>query len=164
MILPVMLLIYLGSVEASALISMDRRVQSISGAVGDLVARSNTAITAATLTDYFQAAQGIMAPHSADPVTQVVTAVSVAADGQSAKVLWSRQYVDRKYAVGVQYRANQSFTLPDALLDLAKNNTVIVSEASFSYLPLRGLVFHATVPLHRVTYYLPRFEGGIQIR
>lgn len=162
MILPVMLFVYLGSVEASALISMDRRVQAISGAVGDLVARANTVLTKSEMIDYFQAAQGIMTPYTTDTVEQVVTAVSVAANG-SATVLWSRQYVDKKYAVGLKYPAKSSFVLPKAMTDIAAGNTVIVAEASYSYLPLNGLVFKQAVPLFRQTMYLPRFEGGITI-
>ena len=38
LILPVMLVVYLGTLEASTLITMDRKVQSVAGAVGDLVA------------------------------------------------------------------------------------------------------------------------------
>lgn len=62
LILPIMLLVYVGSVEASIAITTDRKVQSVAGALGDLVARSDTTIPMATLLDYFQAAEGIMTP------------------------------------------------------------------------------------------------------
>src|SRR5215217_2949563 len=92
LILPIMLLVYVGSVEASALITMDRRVQSVAGAVGDLVARSDGSIPAATLTDYFRAAGAIMTPYPPAALRQVVTQVNVAANGTTT-VAWSRQYV-----------------------------------------------------------------------
>lgn len=163
LILPVMLLVYIGSVEAGTLISMDRRVQSISGTVGDLVARSNTSFSAAEMEDYFKAAKGIMAPHSPDDVQQVVTAVAVDTNGKT-KVLWSRQYVDGKYAIGLKYPINSSFTLPDSMIDISKDNTVIVAEASFVYKPITSLIFKANIQLFRQTMYLPRFEGGIVVR
>ncbi|OYX04897.1 MAG: hypothetical protein B7Z15_17290 [Rhizobiales bacterium 32-66-8] len=65
LILPIMLLVYIGTVEASVLISMDRKIQSVSGAVGDLVARSRGEITSTLLNDYVKVAGGIMTPYPA---------------------------------------------------------------------------------------------------
>jgi Flp pilus assembly protein TadG len=56
LILPVMLLVYVGCNEASTLIILDRKVQTVSGTVGDLVAQSNKSITTMDITDYFRAA------------------------------------------------------------------------------------------------------------
>jgi Flp pilus assembly pilin Flp len=162
LVLPIMLLVYVGTVEASALITMDRKVQSVSGALGDLVARSNETISTATLTDYFRAASGVMVPYSADPLRQVVTQVSVDDDG-TARVDWSRQFVDGEMAVGDDYAEDSSFDLPEEMIDIAEGQFVIVSEVSYSYLPLYGIVFDQPVQLRRESFYMPRFGGGITI-
>lgn len=164
LILPIMLLVYVGTVEAGALITMDRKIQLSSGALGDLVARSNEEVTATDLADYFQAARGIMVPYSADPLKQVVTQVLVASDGKSAKVDWSRHYIKGAVAVGTDYRKGDPFTLPPEMRNIAQGQTVIVSETSYSYKPLFGIVFDQAVPLFRQSFYMPRFGGTITLK
>lgn len=163
LILPVMFTLYVGSVEATALISMDRRVQSIAGAMGDLVARADTSIPAATLTDYFRAAGGIMTPYSADTLRQVVTQVLVSADGKTAKVVWSKQYVDGTYGNGVNRAVGSNYELAEPMRNIAKGGYVIVAEASYSYLPIYGLVINKPVQLYRENFFMPRFGGSITV-
>lgn len=162
LILPIMLLVYVGTVEASALISMDRKVQSAAGALGDLVARANQTITAAELTDYFQAATGIMTPFSAEPLEQVVTQVDVALDG-TVTVDWSRQYHAGTMSPSSAYTEGDAFSLPDEMIDVSLGQSVIVSEATYSYLPFYGIVFDQAVDLRRESFYLPRFGASIVI-
>jgi Flp pilus assembly protein TadG len=162
LILPIMLLVYIGSVEASALISMDRRVQSVAGTLGDLVARSDKNISAATLTDYFRAARGIMTPYSADDLRQVVTQVEVDDDG-TATVVWSRQYVDGAYGVGTDHLPGDTYELAEAMETIAAGNFVIVAEATHSYLPMYGIIFEQPIQLYRENFFMPRFGGGISV-
>ena len=162
LILPIMLLVYVGSVEASALISMDRRVQSVSGAMGDLVARADKTITATTLTDYFTASAGIMTPYPSDDLQQIVTQVLVDNAGV-AKVVWSKQYIASRYATGTKYLFNATYPLPAEMAAIAKGKYVIVAEASYNYLPLYGIVFEQAVPLRRDSFFMPRFGGSIAV-
>jgi Flp pilus assembly protein TadG len=162
LILPLMLLVYVGSVEASALISMDRRVQSVAGALGDLVARTDANLPADMLTDYFQAAGGIMTPYPVNTLRQVVTQIEVLNDG-TAKVIWSRQYVNGVHGAGTQYLKDASYTLPDEMTAIARGNFVIVAETTYSYLPLYGIVFEQPIRLHRQNFFLPRFGDSITV-
>lgn len=109
LILPIMLVLYIGSVEASALISMDRRVQQIAGTLGDLVARNDTTISAAVLQDYFKAAGGLMTPYQTTDLRQVVSQIQVNADG-TTKVIWSKQYLNGNYgqATGTAHATNST--------------------------------------------------------
>lgn len=161
LILVPMLLLYIGTMEASTLISLDRRLQSVSGAVGDLVARSDTTITAATLTDYFRASGGIVTPFPLDGLKQVVTQLQVSTDGKTAKVVWSREYVNGTYGVGTDYPLNTLYPLRQAMIDISKGKSVIVAEASYPYLPLYGIVIDKPIPLYRENFFLPRFGGTI---
>lgn len=160
LILPIMLLLYIGSVEASTLISMDRRVQSVAGAVGDLVARSNATLAAADLTDYFRAAGGIMTPYPSSELKQVVTLVNVDATGK-ATIGWCKQYVNGIYATCSDYPTG--YKLPAAMIAVAKGQSVIVATASYSYLPLYGIVIKQAVQLNRENYFMPRFGGTIAV-
>lgn len=161
LILPFMLVVYVGSMEASTLISMDRKVQSVAGAIGDLVARADRTLTTAQIQDYFRAASGIMTPYSSDPVLQVVTAVNVR-DGV-ATVAWSRQYKDGVYSAITPHAQNAPYPLPAEMIAISGEQTVIVGEASYSYTPLFGLIFNQPVNLYRSSFYLPRFGGTITV-
>lgn len=162
LILPIMLIIYVGSLEASTLISMDRKVQSVAGAVGDLVARADQTLATSTLRDYFRAASGIMTPYSPDPVRQVVTAVNVSNQGV-ATVAWSRQYTNGTYSTTTPYVPNTAYPLPQEMIDISKGQVVIASEASYSYTPLYGIIFNQPINLYRSNFFLPRFGGTITV-
>lgn len=162
LVLPIMLMLYIGAVEVSGLITVDRKLQSVAGALGDLVARSDTTIAAATLTDYFQAASGIMTPHSSDGLRQIVTLTQVSADGTQVCVQWSRQYVNHVYGVG-PHAVNCSFTLPLAMRTIAKGKYVVVAEGYYDYPPLYGFAFNQTINLYRENFFMPRFGGSITL-
>ncbi|QQR36085.1 pilus assembly protein [Devosia oryziradicis] len=161
LVLPVMLMLYIGSVEVTGLISVDRKLQSAAGSLGDLVARSDTTITAATLKDYFKAAGGIMTPNPVAGLRQVVTQVQVLADG-TTKVVWSRQSLNGTYSTG-PHAVNAAFPLPVAMVNIAKGKYVIVAEGYYDYTPLSGFAFNQTVNLYRENYFMPRFGGSITL-
>ena len=161
LIIPVLLVLYLGSIEASSLITVDRRVNVISGTVGDLVARWDpedgaNPIPSATLDDYFNASESIIFPYSTTGLTQVVTVIEVAANG-TTKVLWSCGYNG-----GTKRATNSSYTLPTNVNQLARDGWVVASETSYPYEPLLGIVLTETYNLNRASYYLPRFEEEIE--
>ncbi|MBJ3784643.1 TadE/TadG family type IV pilus assembly protein [Devosia sediminis] len=160
LILPIMLLVYVGTLEASILITMDRKVQSVAGAVGDLVARMEERVTATQLQDYFRAASGIMTPYSSADVRQVVTAVAVDADGV-ATVVWTRQFEDGDYSSTTPYTVGNPYPLPAEMIAIARERTVIAAEASATYTPLLGVIFEMPVDLHRSSFFMPRFGGDI---
>ncbi|MFK4810776.1 TadE/TadG family type IV pilus assembly protein [Devosia sp. ZW T5_3] len=163
LVVPFMLMVYLGTTEAGALITMDRKVQSVAGAVGDLVARENGTISGATLQDYFQASSGIMTPYTTTNIKQIVTSVKVKVDG-TTEVAWSREYLNGVMSVGTTYPQNQPYGRASdmaSMTDIAKGSYVIVSEASYSYKPLYGFVFDQAVNLYRQSFYVPRFGEPI---
>lgn len=165
LILPIMLLVYIGSVEASIAISTDRKVQSVAGALGDLVARSDTTITAATLEDYFQAAEGIMTPYPVSELLQTVTQVRVRPD-RTTRVEWSWQYEDEDMAEGA-HAVGSTFPLPAAMinvaLDATKDTFVIVSEGSYAHTPITGFIFNEPINLYRENFLMPRFGGSVTV-
>ena len=157
LILPIMLMLYVGCIEASVLITMDRKVQSVAGSVGDLVARSDDTISANLLNDYFQAASGILSPYPSETLKQVVTSVEIRLDG-TTRVDWSRGFNG-----GTARTTNASYSLPAEIKDIARGRYVIVAEASTSFQPLLGVVFTQSIPLYRESFFMPRF-GGDPIR
>jgi len=157
LILPLMLLLLIGSVELGDLISVNKRIHTVSGSMGDLVARSNKQISPAELNDYFVAAGTTMAPYSSANLAQIVTSVFVDEDGATT-VSWSRGFNG-----ATAHTAGAAYNLPAELIAIAKSKHVIVSEASLAYQPLFGYVFKNTFNLSRESYYLPRFGGIINV-
>ncbi len=157
LVVPVMLLLYIGSVEASSLISMDRRVQTVAGTMGDLVSRSNLKLAACDLKDYFQASSGIMAPYSTEKLQQIVTSVFVDKDGNT-DVKWSETA-----GGATAHPLGKPYDLPKAMTDISKNAYVIVAEATYAYTPITGFIYDKQIQLYRENFYLPRFGGNVDI-
>jgi Flp pilus assembly protein TadG len=164
LILPIMLMLYIGANEASVLISMDRKVQMVSGAVGDLVARSEDKITTAAINDYVKVAGGMVWPYTAPGMVQIVTQVKVSTDGKTAIVDWSKGYRDQALDSTLGRAVGSAVKLPDAVLGIAPNQYVIVAETSLPYTPLYGIVYTSAVNLYRENYYLPRFGNRIELQ
>ena len=157
LILPFMLTLYVGSIELSDLISVDSRVTVIAGTIGDLVARTDGSLSQSTLTDYFNAAEEIMTPYSVTGLKQLVTCVKVSSTGV-ATVEWSRG------TSGTTAKTTGStLSLPTAITNISKNSYVIVSETSYAYKPLLGMVIQTAVNLYRQNFHLPRFGKKIDI-
>ncbi len=168
LILPLLLLLFLGTIEASSLITVDRRVNVVSGTVGDLVARTDPTVPldVALLSDYFQASEGIIFPYEPGELQQVVTIIEVDDEG-TATVDWSCGYNG-----GVALDADDPYTPPanvesywESMKAIAQppagSGYVVASESQYSYLPLLGLVFTEELNLHRTSYYLPRYQAAI---
>jgi Flp pilus assembly protein TadG len=163
LIVPIMLAVYLGCSEAASLLTVDRKVQAVAGAIGDLVARTDKSMTSAQMQDYFRAATSIMTPYDADDLVQTVTAVSVSNEGQ-ATVLWSVQYTGGNYSSTVpEHPAGQPYALPAEMIAIALGQTVIAAETQYSYRPLAGIIFDRTLDLRRSALFMPRYGEPFDI-
>lgn len=87
-ILPVMVIMFLGTVEVSNYVTAARRVAAVTSIAGDLVAQEPV-MTDSDLSDVFGALDVVMAP--LDPAIMQVTISSVVADadGTTYRVAWS---------------------------------------------------------------------------
>lgn len=161
LVVPLLLLLYLGSIEASSLYTVDRRVTIIAGTVGDLVARWDPDlgnIPQGTIDDYFTASEIIMTPYDPVGLGQVLTLVSVDAMGNTA-VVWSEatggataRTTGASYPLAASTQMNQ----------LARDEGCFVaSETSYSYTPVLGVVFQDAVALEHTSYFLPRFGNDL---
>lgn len=159
LVLPLMLALYLGSVEAARLYTADRKVATIASSMADLVSREDGSITKSRLDDYFKAATNIIQPLTSTGLGQVVTLVKIASDGK-ATVSWSA-----KYGTATAREANSDFPLAATtkINTLAKNadGWLIAAEVTYPYEPILGYIISDTVNLKHVEYYLPRFEDQI---
>ncbi len=157
LIVPFMILLFFGTVEASRALAYDRRLTSASSALGDLIAQTNTSLTMTQLNDYFVAARITMIPYEATNLKQIATCVYVDADGD-ATVQWS--HADNG---ATAHATGAAYALPTAFTNIARESYVIVSEAELFYAPLTNIAFEAGITLYKEQFYMPRFGGLISV-
>jgi len=157
LIMPFLLSLYFGSMEASALFTVDKRVNTISATMGDLIAQwdpDDGTIPAATLTTYFAAATGLINPYSSSGVKQVISLVFVKSDG-TTKVLWSTESGGgTTRTVGAAYTPLSTTSMTDTV---ARGGCIVAAETSYSYKPLLGQVFKSALNLAHTNYFIPRY-------
>lgn len=122
LVLPVMIVLYFGSVEITTILQADRKVTSVASTVADLIAQAEI-IDDDAMQDVFLAADSIMVPFKPTDVTIVVS--SIYEDNGTARVDWSD-------GLRKQPRAEDSTVeLPDGLLPTG--STIIMAEVTFTY-------------------------------
>ena len=157
LVVPSMLVLYMGTIEISQVITVDRKMSAMAGSLGDLVAQSNEQIETGDLMDYFQAVGLIMAPYSTDNLKQLITMVYVDNDG-NASVDWSVGYNGAD-----EIAANTPYTLPIEITSIAHDSYVVVSETQLQYQPWGGYVIEASFNLYKQFFHFPRFGAAIDL-
>ena len=123
LIAPVMVLLYLGMVEISMALSVDRKVTNSASALADLVAQDDV-ITDGEMVDILNAGAAIIAPFDADDYSVRISSVSMSLVGE-VEIDWSD-------AQGMPARAAGSQpTLPAGIL--SPGRSVVWVEVAYSY-------------------------------
>jgi Flp pilus assembly protein TadG len=151
MLLPLMLSLYLGSVEISQGIAADRKVTLTARTVADLVSQVSS-ITNAEMTNSLNASAAVMAPYASSKLKVVVSSVTIDAQGK-ATIAWSDTFNGTARSVG------STVTLPTALA--IPNSSLIWSEVQYSYTPTIGYVVSGTLTLKDQIYMRPRLSDSV---
>ena len=157
LILPLMLLMYIGTAEGSRLFIMDRKVAVVAGSIGDLVARMEDQISVATLNDFFQAAEFSMLPYPSNDLEQSVTSVFVENDG-TGTVQWSRGFNG-----GSTYANGSSVSLPSELSARFQGKYLIIGEALITWMPIVNFIYQSGFDIQKTYYFRPRFDTQITL-
>lgn len=158
LILPVLLTLYLGTIDLSTFIIVDRKVSVVAGSVADLVARAEDKIAIATVDDYFKAAEFTIKPYKSANLVQRVTSLRIDGDGK-AWVIWSRTYNG-----GTILAADSQFVdMPPEVAAANKNRYMVMGEAWNSMSPVVGYVFNSTLSFKERYFFRSRFDGIIQL-
>lgn len=164
LILPIMVVLWLGGVEVTQALSVDRRINNLASSVGDLVARSKI-VTHGDVSQIFDIAPGAMYPFckseaacNAAGLAMRVTAVNMnASDPATGTVAWSRAQGTTAYAVG----SNMNTVVPVTLR--VPNSQIIVAEVYYTYRPAVGYVIVGDVDLDDRMFFVPRLVTKIQL-
>jgi len=146
MLLPLMVTLYLGGVEVSQAIAIDRKTTVVARSVGDLVAQT-TEVSTTDMTSILAAATAIVAPYSDTKLKVTVSSVKI--DAQNvAKIAWSDTKNGTARAVG------STVTLPGALN--TAGTWLVWAEAEYEYTPAIGYVITGSMNLTDQIYMRPR--------
>jgi Flp pilus assembly protein TadG len=146
MILPIMLVLFFGTVEMSNGVAVYRKVTLMAHTLSDLTSQS-VEVQDSDLTNFFAASTGVMTPYSATPIAQTITEIWVNPSGQ-ARVQWSSG--SSPLTPGTTFG-----NLPSNLA--VPNSYVIYSQVSYLYTPAVGYIMSKTgVTLSDFAYTRPR--------
>jgi Flp pilus assembly protein TadG len=151
MLLPLMITLYLGSVEISQGVGMDRKVTLAARTVADLASQVSS-IAGTDMSNILTATSAVIAPYDTAPLKVTVSAVTIDA-GATAKIKWSCTLNGTKRTVG------STVTLP-AALNVA-NTTLVWAEATYAYKPTIGYVVTGTLNLANQIYMRPRLSDTV---
>jgi Flp pilus assembly protein TadG len=124
MIFPIMVAMYMGAVETSQVLTLNRKVTTITAATSDLVAQEKT-IDNNKIAEIFAAATSMIVPFDETPVSIVVTSVVADPSNGTTTVDWS----DARN--GTPRTPGQAITIPAGLI--GNGESVIFTEVSYQY-------------------------------
>jgi Flp pilus assembly protein TadG len=151
MLLPLMLTLYLGTVEVSQGIAADRKLTITARTVADLVSQV-TSIDNAGMTNSLNAASAVMAPYATNNLKVTVTSVAIDAQG-NATVAWSDTLN------GTARSKGSSVSLPAALK--VPGTSLIWAETQYAYKPTVGYLISGTLTLKDQIYMRPRLTDAV---
>jgi Flp pilus assembly protein TadG len=150
-ILPFMLVAYLGGVEIGDGVAINRKVAITTRAVADLASRYTTIHNADSAT-ILGAASTIIAPYAPGPLAVTVSQVTVDIHG-NATISWSDTLNGTAHTVGTPV------TLPGTLN--TPNSNYIWGQVTYAYTPTLGYVMSGTYNLSDQIFMSPRESASV---
>ena len=147
MIAPLMVALYLGCVEVSDGVAVDRKVGLTAAALSNLAAQATT-ITTADMNNILDASTAIIAPYSPSPLKMSVSCVSFDAS-KNMTVKWT----------ALRNTTAPTITVPDTLK--VANSQLIYAEVSYAYTPTVGYTITGSLTLSDHMFMAPRITAPI---
>jgi Flp pilus assembly protein TadG len=146
MIVPIMLVMFFGTVELSSGVAVDRKVTLVARTLSDLTSQSSS-VAAADLNNFFTIKDAMLSPYSPTPVQATITELFVDPITLKARVQWS---------MGSAPRSTSSVVgIPTALA--IANSYLIMGEVNYLYVPTVGYVMSKSgINLTSTAYTRPR--------
>lgn len=147
LVAPVMVGLYLGCVELSDGIAIDRKVSLTAAALANLTSES-TALSSNDMTNIFSAATAIIQPYSASNMKMTVSCLSVD----------SSLNVTTKWTTSSNGGVSGGVgTMPTDLK--VANTQLILAQVSYAYKPIVGYTISGTLTLSDQMFMMPRISA-----
>jgi Flp pilus assembly protein TadG len=151
-IVPIMLVMFFGTVEFSSGVAVDRKVSLVARAMANLTSQGATA-SAADLTNFYVAGTLIMAPYATPNMT--ISELYIDPLSGNARVQWSQGASPRSVSSTYPIPSSLIATTPKGVI--IPNQYVILAEVNTVYVPAVGYVMAPSgVTLSDVAYAIPR--------
>jgi Flp pilus assembly protein TadG len=150
-LLPLMLTLYLGTVEISQAVGIDRKVTLTSRTVADLASQSQT-LTSSDMSNILNASATVILPYDSTKLKVTVSEITIDSNSNPT-ITWSCTQGGTAHGVG------SAVAVPSALK--VANTSLIWGEASYSYRPTIGYVITGTLNLSDQIYMAPRLGSTV---
>ena len=151
LILPVLVLVLFGTVEIGNAVLLDKKVTAAAQTAADLVAQQKV-VTDDDLDNIWLAIDNIIAPF--DTANTTYRIISVVADEDGATSIdWQQS------RGGLNF---QNYVLPNGLV--GANESVIVSQITYSYVPVFGDLLFSAFDITDVAYLRPRTVDNVELQ
>jgi Flp pilus assembly protein TadG len=166
LIVPVMLVLFLGCVELSQGVAASRRVSQAAGTAGDLVAQvpKDTTPTNTYIQNIMDVSSYILAPYNTSTLKMEIKSIISGATATSTREVWTCKYDGASPNVACTCpTTTTAYVLPTGLV--GANDGVIVASVEYGYRPLVSLNFFvknpSTMKLTEKLYLKPRNSGFV---
>lgn len=150
LILPMMALLFMGAVEATRLLRLDRKLQNAAFATADLVTQKPS-VDDDRMADILTAADLVMQPFQFNDLSVGVSSVIFDPVDGSASVDWTESH--------------RGGTVPDATTQGAgmgpPGDSVVIVRATYDYIPLFGEFVFGSFELEELAFARPRRSASI---
>jgi len=152
MLLPLMIVLFLGCAEVSQAVGIDRKVGLTTRTVSDLVAQVKS-VSDTDMSNIMAAVSAVAAPYPTSNLRLKVSSITIDAN-KKATIAWGD-------AMNTSARQKGDVvTVPNGLL--VANTTLIWAEATYNFTPTIGYVITGTLPLSDQIYMRPRLSDCVQ--
>lgn len=150
LILPMMALLFAGTVEATRLLRLDKKLQGAAYATADLITQTPS-IDNDRMADVLFAADLVMEPFTVDGLAVGVSSVVFDPVDGAASVDWSESH--------------RGGTVPDALTQAAgmgpPGDSVVIVRATYDYVPMFGEFVFGSIALEDLAFARPRRSASV---
>ena len=165
MIVPIMFFLFIGTVEFSQALTVDRRLTQAASSTADLIARApNSGLTADQVDRDLRIIEQLIAPYELDRLyVKVMSVIAQGTPGNPSVLMYTIDW-SRDNNGGTPHPRGDNFTdIPQGLL--VAGESVIVSEARYNYQPLIFTYFIQSAFNMTERFYLkPRNSSCVHLR
>ena len=151
MLLPLMVTLYLGAVEVSQGVAINRKVTLTARTVADLASQASS-LSVSDMTNLLNASSSVVTPYDASKLKVVVSQVKIDSNG-AATIDWSATFQGSARGKG------SSVSVPTALK--VNDSYLIWGEVEYLYTPTIGYVVTGSLNLKDQIYMRPRLSDKV---
>lgn len=165
MIVPIMFFLFVGTIEFSQALTVDRRLTQAASSTADLIARApNSGLTAAQVDRDLKIIEQLIAPYELERLyVKVISVIAQGTPGNPSALSYTVDWSRDNLAGTPHSRGDTYADIPQGLL--VAGESVIVSEATYNYTPLVFNYFIQSAFNMTERFYLkPRNSSCVHLR